>query len=84
MSEDWIIEDGDSVCDDGLENHVEPQFGCPNCGETKVDYLEILEAGECLVFCLTCQEGYSLAEPDIDSRRENYYQAGILPPKPMV
>jgi len=66
------------------------EHGCPNCRECRVDYLEILEDG--LVYCLSCETTYSLEtgevvvsdeQFDFDSRREDYYEAGLFPTKPL-
>lgn len=71
-------------------NTVEKRFCCPECGENRVDYLENLEDG--LVYCLSCETTYSLETgepvvsedgPDFDSRREDYYEAGLYPPFPL-
>lgn len=68
----------------GRDAEISDGLGCPCCGETRVDWLEILEDAEHDVHCLSCDEEYNLptAEPDIDSRREDYYQAGVAPPNP--
>ncbi len=80
----WLVDDPDGEDDPYGENLVAPSHGCPDCGERDVDYLQILEDAEYDVHCLSCDTEYSLpvAEPDIDSRREDYYQAGISPPNP--
>ncbi len=62
------------------ENLVAIGHGCPNCGERDVDCLQWLEDAEYDVHCLTCDTEYDLplAEPDIDSRREDHYLAGVV------
>lgn len=84
MMDEWDLLDNPE--DDGW---VEEQFGCPYCGERRVDYLDLeqTEAGD-VVQCMSCHEYYTLpifgAIPDLDSRREDYYQAGQYPPRPLI
>lgn len=85
----WSSFDADrpDACDECAEEDVvEEGFGCPHCGERRVDYLQILEDAEHDVFCLSCQTGFNFAwnEPDIDMRREDYYLAGLHPQKPLI
>jgi len=76
---EWEYGDLGDEDDDMIAEHL----GCPMCGERRVDWLQILEDAEHDVHCLACDTDYSfVVEPDIDSRREDYYQAGITPPNP--
>lgn len=40
------------------ESFVEEHFGCPNCGERRVDYLEIDEDNN--VHCCSCDFNYEI------------------------
>lgn len=58
----YILEDEDpDILKDEFseEDRVAPHLGCPACGETRIDYLQILEDAEHDVFCLTCDTGYN-------------------------
>jgi len=76
------------------KNHVVDAFACPRCGECDVDRLEHLNDSGTIVECSTCKLRYNpqtgayynapgFIEPDIDGRRESWYQAGEIPPNPL-
>lgn len=73
------------------ENFVVEENGCPKCGERHVDKLEWIM--DHVVKCATCGTEYSPSTggiydigpyPDIDDRREAYYENEKDPPSPVM